>query len=80
MPARLITWWNKNNAWHIAAAAAVLKSLGAKWSAPDAHCGGAVVVGGGELQLSSAGAYQRTIDAPAASVLAKTAEAPSHTS
>ena len=51
MPARLITWWNRNNAWHIAAAAAVIKSLGAEWADRDAPCGGVVVGGAGSQQL-----------------------------
>jgi len=55
MPHRLLNWWNRNNAWHIAAAEAVVKSLGAEWSEHDAHWEDVVVVGRGELHLPPAG-------------------------
>lgn len=48
---RLITWWNKDNVWHRAAALAALRVYGAVFHLQDA----AVVVGemgdGGEPQL-----------------------------
>jgi len=55
MPHRLLNWWNRNNAWHIAAAEAVVKSLGAEWSDRDAHWEDVVVVGRGESHLPPAG-------------------------
>jgi len=52
MPHRLLNWWNRNNAWHTAAAEAVVKSLGAEWSDRDAHVEDVVVGQGEALQRS----------------------------
>lgn len=59
---RLITWWNPNNAWHRAAAEAVLKAFGAPWFSQRAEVEGLCGRSEGSCNSPPAGDDTQSID------------------